>query len=67
MTPAPVTRDCGCRPGESLCPTAQHLRKRVNETLPPFELEETERTSPRAYREHHRAVHEFKKHVGGSR
>lgn len=61
---APVTRACGCD-GERLCPTAQSLRRKVNATMPPFEFTKTERTSREAFREHHRAVSAFRRHMGG--
>lgn len=62
--PAPVTRSCGCSK-DHLCPTAQSLRKKVNESMPPFEAPDN--YSPDAWQEYHRALADFRRHVGGSR
>lgn len=65
MSPAPVTRDCGCSP-DHLCPKAQGLRDRVNETcVDSYGYRERSPEERRAIRRNNAAVKALKRHTRG--
>ncbi len=63
MSPAPITKQCTC-PSGKLCPKAQSLRHRVNETLEATFASEGTESENAAYRSHRNAIRDFKRHAG---